>query len=98
VSLWNLLLLVAVASSFVLLAKRCLYAIAAVLASGIAALLAFNLITIAAQGSVPLMLATITGAVGVIGYIKSSEKLAVGAAAVLFTISGVQIITLLELL
>jgi hypothetical protein len=98
VSLWNLLILVTVASSFVLLAQRCLYAIAAVLSSGIAALLGFNLISINTQGSVPLMLATISGAVGLIGYIKSSDKLAVGAAAVLFAISGVQAITLLELL
>ena len=96
-SLWNLLILVAFASSTVLLAQRCLYAIAAFIATGIAALLAFEIISIAAPGSVPLMLASISGTVGVIAYIRMSDKGAVGAAAVLAAISGVQIISLLEL-
>ena len=98
-SLENLLVLVVFASAIVLLTQGCLYAIAAVIAGGIAALIAFEVMTIGGpDSSVPLMLATISGSVGVIGLARYSQKIAIASSAVLATVCAVQIITILELL
>ena len=89
----KILILIAMFSSFVLLSQRRPFAVIALVASGVEGLMAFGIVSLdVAAVPLPLVLAGTIAAVGVIGYLRTADKLALAAAAVLAVVGGIQLL------